>query len=372
MRIGVMLRSIDEKGGIGVYSYNITRELLDFDRDNQYILLYRNSSNLGRFAHYRHVIERLVPAPNKAAWDQVSIPLVCQKEKLDVLFHPKFTVPLLAPCKTVMVLHGAGWFMPEFQDYWSKLDISYVRAAMPLYCRSASALISVSRLTTDTFNRVFGLPPGKITTIYFAPARNFQRVSDSQVLMRVRAKYRLPNRFIFTLSGYDRGDRKNFAGILKAYQSHHGKTQHQLVVGGKACYKFRADYGIPDTGYGSGILFPGWIEQEDLPAIYSLADVFLYPSNMEAFPIPITEALACGTPIITSNANGLMEIVGEAAVHVNPEDHQEIANALYRVLSDPKLREDLSARGTRRAKVFNWDVCARETLRILTEVVSRS
>ena len=372
MRIGIMLRSIDEKGGIGVYTRNITRELLDIDRDNRYVLLYRSQLHLGRYAHYEQVTERLVRAPNKAVWDQVSVPLVCWKEKLDVLFHPKFTVPLLAPCKTVMVLHGAGWFMPEFQGYWNKADLRYVRAVMPVYCRRASSVISVSQLTMDTFNRTFHLPVGKITTVYFAPARNFRRVTERRVLDQVRSRYGLPDRFIFTLSGYDRGDRKNFAGILNAYKSHYGKTQHHLVVGGRDCHKFKVDYGIPDSGYGKDIHFPGWIEQEDLPTVYSLADVFLYPSNVEAFPIPITEAMACGTPIITSNANGLVEIVGEAALHVDPNDHEEIAAALQRVLSDAQLREELSQKGTGRARMFSWDRCARETLRILTETVSRS
>ncbi len=372
MRIGIMLRSIDEQGGIGVYAHNVTRELLNADQDNEYFLFYRNPANLGRFAPHRHVTERVVRAPNKAVWDQVSVPLACHQAKLDVLFHPKFTVPLWASCKTVMVIHGAGWFMPGFQGYWSQRDVRYARAAMPLYCRRASAVISVSQLTTDTFNRALRLPPGKITTVYFAPARSFRRISDAQALGKVRAKYGLPDRFILTLSGSDRGARKNFAGILEAYRLLHGRVPHALVVGGKACHTFREVYAIPDTGYGACIQFPGWIEQADLPAVYSLADVFLYPSNLEAFPIPITEALACGTPIITSEANGLREIVGDAAVHVDPGNPAAISVALYRVLSEPPLREALSVQSVRRATAFNWDVCARETLRILTGVVRSS
>jgi glycosyltransferase involved in cell wall biosynthesis len=361
-----MLRSIDEKGGIGVYTRNITRELLEIDRENEYFLLYRDGSNLGRYAQYDHVSERVLQSPNKAIWDQVSVPLECLKDKIDVLFHPKFTVPLLASCKTVMVLHGAGWFMPEYQDYWSKAEIIYARTAIRAYCRRASSIISVSHQTTDTYNRIFKLPEGKIKTVYFAPARNFRRVSDNDLLEQVRIKYNLPERFILTLSGHDRGDRKNFEGILQAFKSHYGKTCHHLVVGGKDCYKFKNDYGIPDTDYGKDIHFTGWIEQEDLPAVYSMADVFLYPSNLEAFPIPVTEALACGTPIITSDASGLAEIAGEAALQVQPKDPPSITTALYQVLSDPALRKDLSARGIERAEMFSWNRCARETLHILT------
>ena len=313
----------------------------------------------------------MVKAPHKALWDQVGVPLACLKERLDVLFHPKFTVPVLAPCKTVMVLHGAGWFMPEFEGFWSQADLRYVRRAMPIYCRAAAKVISVSQVTTDTFNRVFNLPEGKIQTVYFAPGRYFKRVTEPSILEAVRAKYSLPEQFIFTLSGRDRGDRKNFAGILSAFKTQHGKSPHHLVVGGKDCAMFRQDYSIPEDGYGRDIHFPGWIEQADLPAIYSMADVFLYPSNVEAFPIPITEALACGTPIITSNANGLLELVGEAAMLVDAGNFDQIGAALERVLGDPALSADLSARGLERSKMFSWERCARETLQILRDAAGK-
>ncbi len=140
---------------------------------------------------------------------------------------------------------------------------------------------------------------------------------------------------------------------------------HKLVVGGKNCHMLRAKYGIPDEGYGRDILFPGWIEQGDLPAVYSLASLYLYPSNLEAFPIPIVEAMACGTPIITSNANGLQEIAGDAALFVDPGDPQSICDAICRVLSDSRLRATLSTKGLARSSRFTWDACARETLAVL-------
>jgi glycosyltransferase involved in cell wall biosynthesis len=269
-----------------------------------------------------------------------------------------------------MVLHGAGWFMPEFQHFWSKSGLRYVRLMMPIYCRRAAAVLSVSNITTDTFNQVFNLPQGKIKTVYFAPGKNFKRITDEKTLQAVRSKYQLPEKFIFTLSGYDRGDRKNISGIFGAYQILYPKTSHMLVVGGKNCDQFKVDYGLNDRDYGNGIRFLGWIEQEDLPAIYSLADLFLYPSHVEAFPIPITEALACGTPIVTSEANGLIEIVGDAAILVDPNKSDEIAKGVNSILSDSELRSDLSQRSLERAKRYSWEKCAQKTLEILHSVVS--
>jgi glycosyltransferase involved in cell wall biosynthesis len=370
MRIGIMLRTINEKGGIGIYSRHITRELIELGQEHNFILFYFNSNDLGRFSEYPNVSEKHISASNKIIWDQILVPIACLKEKVDVLFHPKFTVPLLSTCKSTMVLHGAGWFMPEHKKFWKKSDLRYVRLMMPIYCRKAAAVLSVSEITTDTFNRTFHLPKDKIRTVYFAPGRNFKPVTGQNTLDTIREKYQIPVPFIFTLSGYDRGDRKNISGILGAFRLHYGKTSHHLVIGGKDCYKFKERYAIPDHGYGKDIHFLGWIEQEDLPAIYSLADVFLYPSNVEAFPIPITEALACGTPIITSNANGLVEIVGDAAYLVDPSNAEEISSALTDLLIDGEKRQKYANMALQRSNRYSWERCARQTLNILEEVVS--
>lgn len=119
MRIGIMLRAIDEKGGIGVYTRYITRELLDLDRRNQYFLYYRNSANPGRFVRYQNVTERVLKSSHTAIWDQVSVPLACWKDKLDVLFHPKFTVPLLAPCKPSWCCTARGGSFPNIKNFGS-------------------------------------------------------------------------------------------------------------------------------------------------------------------------------------------------------------------------------------------------------------
>lgn len=365
-----MLRCLDEHGGISIYARNILEELLRLDRENGYVLYYRNPDHLGRYSHFENVEERVVGPSPKPLWDQVAIPLACWKDRVDLVFHPKFTVPLLAPCKAVMTVHGADWFIPEHAQYYGWLDVQYIKAVMPRYFQKADAVVSVSELTTQNFNEILGLTEDKIKTIYFGPARHFRRITDKTVLAEVKSRYGLPEQFIFALTKAGGGDRKNFGQMLQAYAIHHGRSPHKFVVGGKDLERFRTDYNIPDKGYGADVIFPGWIRQEDLPAVYSLADIFLYPSNVEAFPIPITEAMACGTPIVTSNANGLKEIAGEAAVFVDPQDPQEIANAIQRVLSDAELRRSLRVKGLTRSTRYSWERCAQETLALLQNVAS--
>ena len=370
MRIAVMLRTLEEKGGIGVYSRNLVETLLDLDPVNEYLLLYQNPGQLGRYAGRSRVSEHLLPAHGKAWWDQVSVPRACRKLGADLILHPKFTVPLLANVPTVMVLHGADWFLPDAAQFYSRLDRAYMRVFMPLYLRRAAAAISVSQLTTDDFRRIFRLPEGKVRTVYFGPARHFRRVTDPQVLAAVRQKYALPERYVLTLSKVGGAGRKNIRGIFDAFASLHGRIPHKLVVGGKDCERFRDDYRLPREGWGQDVVFPGWIDQADLPAVYSASELYLYPSMQEAFPIPITEAMACGTPIITSRANGLEEIAGSAALLVDPQDPAAIAAGIARVIGDARLRARLADAGLERSKIFSWDSCARKTLAILEEVAA--
>jgi glycosyltransferase involved in cell wall biosynthesis len=370
MRIGIMLRALDEHGGIAVYTRNLVRELLDIDRDNHYVLLYRSGQHLGTFAGADNVTERLVRGPGKALWDQVAVPIACWRERLDLVLHPKFTVPLLAPCKAVMVVHGADWFYPDQARFYNWLDVRYIRAVMPLYFRKAAAVISVSELTTKNFNQTLHLPPNKVRTIYFGPAKFFARVKEESQLAQVRERYALPENFVLTLTKLSGSERKNFRTVLEAYAEYHAgrSAPAKLVVGGKGCERLRNRYAIPDQGYGRDIIFPGWIAQEDLPAVYSQARAFFYPSNLEAFPIPLTEAMACGVPIITSNVNGPEEIAGEAAVYVDPGNPAEAARALARVLEDDDYAGELSAKALARSHRFDWEKCARETLDLLTSL----
>jgi glycosyltransferase involved in cell wall biosynthesis len=348
MRIGVMLRAFEEKGGVGVYTRNITRHLLEKAPQHEFFLYFGRREDLGTFSDVRNATERFVPLGNKAIWDQFKMPRCFRRDHLDVLFHPKFTVPFLCGSRSVMVLHGAGWFIPEVRHFWSRTTRLYARVMMPLYCRRAGAVLSVSEITRQEFCRHLGVPEKKITTVYFAPGPQFAEPVPPEAADAVRKRFGLPTDFILTLTGGDRAERKNFGAILEAFRRVHEKRPCALVVAGRGC--------------------EGWVDQQDLPALYQSSALFLYPSNMEAFPIPITESLACGTPIVTSNAYGLRELAGDAALLVDPSKPAEVAEAALRILEDDELRSELRARARERSKLFDWERCAQETLEVLERV----
>jgi glycosyltransferase involved in cell wall biosynthesis len=364
-----MLRCVDEKGGIGVYTRNIVREVLEKDTENEYCLFYGKRANLGRYAGHKNAKEMFVYAPNKAVWDQLVIPYMARKERIDVIFHPKFTVPLFTKARTVMVLHGADWFLPEYEGVYNELDVMYIKRFMPLYLKKASRAISVSNYCTEGFVSAFPWAKDKIQTVYFGPHKMFGPISDTSTLTNIRLKYRLPEKFILTVIRYDPGTkntRKNFGGMLQAYKLCKERgIHHKLVVVGKDCHRYADEYNVPGMGLAEDVIFPGYVEQSDLPALYSIADLYLYATLIEAFPVPITEALACGCPIVTSNDTGLKELAGDAAILVNPRDPREIADGVCRLLADEPLRRSLRTRGFERAKRFSWDKCGRETLAVL-------
>ena len=377
MRIGLMLRPYDEKGGIGVYTRNLVAELLEIDQDNEYFFYYKNPELLGTHADFANVTERYVPGKNKILWDQIAIPRAARRDRVDLIFHTKFTIPLFAKAKRIMVVHGADWFLPEYSGVYNTLDVLYIKTVMPRYFGACAHVLSVSNYSTDGFVQAMPRFKDRVTTTYFGPHSAFGPIDDQERLEEIRQRYGLPAKFILTVIRYDpgtRNTRKNGGNMLRAF-AHLKKefgTDHKFVVVGKDCERYGEDYKIGELGIAEDVIFPGLVDQKDLPAFYNLASLYLYPTIIEAFPIPITEAMTCGTPIVTSHGTGLEELAGDAAVNVNPLDPGEIAEAVHRVLTEPSLAEQLSRQGLERAKMFSWKRCARQTLSIFEDVVGQS
>ena len=373
MRIGIMLRVYNETGGIGIYTKYIVKELLELDPKNEYVLFYHDEKNIGIHAQYNNVKEVAVKCKNKAIWDQIALPLAARREKIDIIFNPKFTIPLVTRSKAIMVVHGADWFLPPYNEVYGTVDKFYIRIFMPLYFKKCSFISSVSDYCTDNFKRLFPKYKDKIKTIYFGPHKVFRKIDNPDELKSVKEKYQLPDKFILSVIRYDEGTkntRKNFIGMAKAVAKckKEGQLFHKWVVAGKNCYKYGEEYKIEELGIKDDVIFPGLIPQQDLPAFYNLASLYLYTTIIEAFPIPITEAMTCGCPIITSNTTGCDELGANVALKVDPTNTEEISRAIVQVLKDETLRANMIQKGLERSKIFNWKKCAEETFEALEKV----
>jgi len=355
----MMVRTIDEKQGIGIYTLNLLDNLFQIDQRNEYVLFFRRSTSLGRYARYPNVKEELVRFPSKLLWDQLAMLWMIRKHKLDVLFNTKFTVPLLARCPTIMVLHGSEWYV--FPHHYSYLDIQYVKVMMPRYLKKAGLVLSVSECAKNDMVKYARADPQKILTIYLGYNHQFRVIKDEYYLNEIRHKHDLPEQFILFVGRIYPG--KNIGNLIKAYSKITKYVPHKLLLVGGTRWKYRKDLNlIGDLGIQNKVILREWVEPEELPAFYNLADLLAFPSWYESCPVPPWEAMACGCPVVTTKTGGTHEVVGDAAMFVDPSDPNSIADGLLNVLTDNELRGFLVREGFKQIKKFCWKKCARETL----------
>lgn len=357
MRIAVMLRHLGQPGGIGVYTTSLLNALFTRDREHEYHALYSSPAFLGTFERFPNVAGHVLDAPGKLWWDQVAVPRFARAHAVDLIYNPKLSVPLATRSTTVLVSHGAEHFVVPHLFPWA--DRLYFTIANQLYYRSASAIIvGTSRGARDIAAHT-SADPRKIHVINLAYNERC-RVLPHEILGAVKAKYALPDRFILFVGGYE--PRKNLRSILLAYEQLRHEFPHKLVVAGFPRWSYSDDIALLDRlGLRGDVIFTGFVDEE-LPALYNLADLFLFPSFYEGFGMPVLEAMACACPVVTTTTGCSPEVAGGAALLVDPHDADALATAGRRVLSDDRLRADLVRRGLARARQFSWNRCARETL----------
>jgi len=359
-----MLRTLDEKHGIGVYSRYMLEELVKIDRGHEYVLYYRSGEHLGKFADYAQVQEKVIDFSHNLFWDQIGVPLSARAADVDILFHTKFTVPLFTTRKTVMRLAGAGWFVtPEV--YKNKVDLFYIKAMMPVYCKKADLLIANSQRTADDFIKILGVPRKKLRVIYNGIHSRFRPIKDKRILAKVREKYQLPERFMLTVGRY--GPRKNFPTIYEALLQSRRPAEMKLVAVGHNTCQYREESRFAGQMLEDNVVFPGYVGHDDLPAFYNLAELFVFPSLYEEFGNPLVEAMACGCPIVASKTGAMPEVTAGAALYSDPHDVTEIARNIDRILHEDGLRQELVEKGLERAKEFSYRVVAARTLDVLEE-----
>ncbi len=367
MRIGVMLRHYAQKdGGVRLYTRRLLPLLFSKAPHHDFVLIYNDPGLIGTYRAYPNVEETAVRLPGSVLWDQVAVPRIANRRKLDLIFNPKFTVPVLARGLKVFVLHGSEWF--GIPDHFLWYDRLYFGRATPFYCRRADALIAVSEATRRDIIRHVGVSPEKIAAVHngYDPEL-FRPVEDQARLAAVKRKYALPDRFVMWAGQIE--SRKNIGRLITAFARIAAEVPHRLLLVGEQRFKFPMAAGAAEDlklirllGLDERVQFTGWIDHDDLPAVYTLADLFAFPSLYEGFGIPLLEAMGCGCPIVTANTCAPPEVVDGAAHLVDPLDVDDIAAGMRKVLADAELRKRLVARGLERARDFDWDRCAEQVL----------
>jgi len=347
--------------GLGNYIKNLIWGLSRIDPGNEYILFATSDS----FCHLEGLTKKfdIEFVPDNAAlrrtWEQTVLPWRLNQRRIDVFHGTAFIAPLVKTCAHVISVHDMTFRLePKRHLFHSQV---YLRAMMPTLIRNSDRIIAVSESAKKDILDFVPIDDQKISVIHHGVQERFAPVKEEERLARIRSKYRLPEDFILYLGVIE--PRKNLEGLVEAYIGQNLAERINLVLAGGLGWDYSSLLvKITNCKVKEAIHMPGYIDEADLPALYSAARVFVYPSFYEGFGLPVLEAMACGTPVITSSVSSLPEVAGDAAILVDPNNVNALAATLQRVVTDRELREELSLRGLKRVKHFTWDETARKTL----------
>ena len=367
MRIGVMLRHYDQHGGgVKVYTQRLLRALLDLRTGHEFVFLYRNPALNGTFQGEAAVEEVAIPARSVLTWDQIAVPQAVRRHGIELLYNPKYSIPLVAGCPSVWVCHGLDWYVMPWAS--RRIDRLSHRFLVPRYASRAAAIIAVSEVTREHVLEFLPVSPDRVVTVYSGVDDVFRRTPDEARLKEIREKYSLPEHFLLYAGAIY--PPKNFTRLVRAYaQVGPGRGIPLVVAGGENRFLSDQELKEPEAlGIADWVRWPGWVDQEDLAGFYALADALLLPSLFESCGLPVLEAMAAGCPVVTTDRYGTKELAEGAAILVDPESVESIAAGIRLVLDDKQKREDLIQAGRVRSGEFQWSRCARETLGVLEQV----
>jgi glycosyltransferase involved in cell wall biosynthesis len=363
LRIGFDARYIDDRyHGIGRFAFEMLEALTRDFPDDAFVVLH-NPSRPSTRLDPRPILARPNVVPASVNWDiyhpleQPALALAAARLRLDVFYSPYFAAPLFAPCPVVTTVHDLIFDrVPAYgSGKWVRF---YYRPMMQLSARRARRVVCVSGATAVDLRALYRVPEAKTTVVTEAAGAQFRPVTDETELLRVRERYGLPARFALAV-GVHR-PHKNLGALVEAFGLVRERMPQDLVLVGETHARYADDVPSRVARLGlSGRVHPvGHVADEDLPAVYSLAELFVQPSLIEGFGLPVLEAMSCGTPVIASNTSSLPEVVGDAGLLADPSDPAVLGEALVRLGGNANLRSAMRTAGLNRAATFSWDRAA--------------
>lgn len=361
-----------QKVGVGVYGLNLILNLKSEPCIQYYVLVQDDDSSLDKCEYggitlikinskkYRKLIYRFF-------LEQLYIPYLVHKYKINVIHSLHYSFPVMAKARKIVTVCDMIFF--KYPELHIKSKIIYFRFFIWLTSLFADKVICISKSTQQDYLAHFKVSPELTTVIELGKDNSYHPDVNREEVNRVLNKYSIDGDYILFIGTIE--PRKNVSNLILAYERLIAEGFcHRLVIVGKKGWHYDAVFSLAnERGINDKIIFTGFIEETEKPYFLAGASVFVYPSLYEGFGIPVLEALACGTPTITSNISSMPEVAGDAALLIKPESPEEIYNAIKKILLDPNLRSDLKARSLRQASNFSWEKTANMTIDVYKGIV---
>ncbi len=370
MRIAIDARlSYRFQGGITQYTLNLVRALAAIDQQNSYTIFQRSADQrtIVSQKNFRRVSLH-TPAHHPLEQYILSLELLTHSA-IDMIHWTDFIPPFYYRRPSVITVHDLHFLLyPHFLTRDSAKYYGLIDRAV----RRADHIIAVSKATKQDLIRLTGTPRKKITVIYEAAESIYFPIQNQEALERIRHKHHLPEKYILFVGTIE--PRKNLKTLIRAYQMliANYKIDVDLAIAGKPGWLYDDVHQlVQELSLQERVHFLGRVSTADLPLLYNAAQMFTLPSFYEGFGLPPLEAMACGIPVIVSDTSSMPEVVGDAALRVEPEDTEGFAVAMHRLMTEQDLRQDMIAKGQKRVKAFSWERAAQETLAVYHKLAQR-
>jgi len=368
MRIGIdYTPAVRQRAGIGRYTRGLVQGLAQIDRENQYVLLVAGREEAGpevapTSSNFQVKQVFLSEKTLTLLWHRLHFPLPVDLlvGRVDMFHSPDFVSPPLGRGASVVTVHDLSFLRhPQCAEVGLR---TYLMRAVPRAVRQADLVLADSESTREDLVSLLEVAPGKVRVVYAGVEENLAEAANEEAQQAVKARFGLDFPFLLYVGTLE--PRKNLLRLLEAYAQLRGRgLAHRLVLAGIKGWLYEDIFRrAEELRLGDSLVFTGYVCEAELPALYSLAEVFVFPSLYEGFGLPPLEAMACGTPVVASNVSAMPEVLGGAALLVNPHDVEALAAAVEQVVRDSSVRAQLIEKGRARVKLFTWKRSAQSLL----------
>jgi len=368
MRIGIDCRTvIGNAAGLGRYVEGLVDHLLPLkERGHDYTLYFHQIDS--RLLKWQEQAKQIVlKAPLTNLWTHATLPLHLLRHPVDVCHFPNFIAPLVANCKIVITIHDLNFLL--FPKNFTLRTYLALASQVRMSARKSDAIMVDSESTKADVMRLLRVPEEKLNVVYAGIHNRFRPVDDTTAIDGIKSKYHLEH---YVLCVGSLAPQKNLNRLIRAYAKFKQRTNshYKLVIAGGQAWKYSSIFEeIKQLGITDDVVFTGYVPDEELPVLYSGATAFIYSSLYEGFGFPVLEAMACGTPTITSNVSSMLEVGGKAALFADPYSEDDISNAINRLLEDQVLRQNMVQAGFEQVRKFSFERMAREALHVYEKVM---